>query len=98
MDKDIIDPEARIAIMKRNAEALRFQDTQDRIIKQLVALWSSTQEVEHGTIQNEFYNIEYSVKNNYNRHGNRMMMINGRKFQGYNYENMTNVVKRYVCE
>ncbi|MBP79964.1 MAG: hypothetical protein CL926_11920 [Deltaproteobacteria bacterium] len=98
MDKDIIDPEARIAIMKRNAEALRFQDTQDRIIKQLAALWSSTQEVEHGTIQNEFYNIEYSVKNNYNRHGNRMMMINGRKFQGYNYENMTNIVKRYVCE
>lgn len=98
MDKDIIDPEARIAIMKRNAEALRFQDTQDRIIKKLAALWSSKQEVEHGTIQNEFYYIEYSVKNNYNRHGNRMMMINGRKFQGYNYENMTNIVKRYVCE
>jgi len=98
MDKDIIDPEARIAIMERNAEALRFQDTQDRIINKLAALWSSTQEVEHGTIQNEFYNIEYSVKTNYNRHGNRMMMINGRKFQGYNYENMTNVVKRYVCE
>tara|TARA_A200000113_G_scaffold145473_2_gene130837 strand:- start:347 stop:643 length:297 start_codon:yes stop_codon:yes gene_type:complete len=98
MDKDIIDPEARIAIMKRNAEALRFQDTQDRIIKKLAALWSSKQEVEHATIQNEFYYIEYSVKNNYNRHGNRMMMINGRKFQGYNYENMTNIVKRYVCE
>lgn len=97
MDKNSIDPESRRAIMERNAITARFEQTQSSIIQQLAALWNSTQEVDHATIKNEFYYIEYSAKNNYNRHGNRIMMINGKKFQGYNYENITYILKRYVC-
>ena len=98
MDKDIIDPVIRRQIIQRNAENLRFEDIQTGIIQKLSKLWNTDQEVEHAKIENQYYTIEYSIKNNYNHDGNRFIIMNGKRFQGYRHEDISNIVKRFICE
>lgn len=94
MDKDIIDPQIRQRMMNENAERVRFQDTQSSMVKHLLSLWNSEKEVEFAEIENDYYRIQYSVKPNYNQYGNRIMIINNKKIQGYNFENITNFIKK----
>tara|TARA_B100001142_G_C14341897_1_gene658237 strand:- start:1275 stop:1598 length:324 start_codon:yes stop_codon:yes gene_type:complete len=94
MDKDIIDPQIRQRMMNENAERVRFQDTQSSMVQHFLSLWNSTKEVEFAEIENDYYRIQYSVKTNYNQYGNRIMIINKKKIQGYNFENITNIIKK----
>ena len=92
----IIDPDELDRIHQENAKKLRFQTLKQNIIQRICKQWK-TDKIVHEIINNEYYKLEYTIKNCWNRTGNRTLkMFPGGEIHDYNYNDIQYRIRRIL--
>ena len=80
----------------QNAKKLRFQTLKQNIIQRICKQWK-TDKIVHEIINNEYYKLEYTIENCWNRTGNRTLkMFPGGEIHDYNYSDIQYRIRRIL--
>lgn len=80
----------------QNAKKLRFQTLKQNIIQRICKQWK-TDKIVHEIINNEYYKLEYTIENCWNRTGNRTLkMFPGGEIHDYNYNDIQYRIRRIL--
>ena len=91
---DIIDPQKKLEVRRRNAEQVYFQDITNYIIYKLNREWLNGNEISD-KIENEYFNFDYNIKKCYNQDYNQILTFinSGKQIKGFNFFDIKNQIK-----